>query len=564
MQIKSSITVFISLFFINNYILGVENMDQAAKIFLEKHELLMRPLEISANLAWWEANTTGSATAFERKEKAQNKIDEALSRPELFQEIKSLKENKDQIKDKLLLRSVRVLYLIYLEKQVPLELLKRSSALSNKVEQAFNSFRPMIGGKESSENDVRKILKNSFDSFARKEAWEASKKVGSLLEKDMKDLVLTRNKIAQHLKFSTYHELQLFLNEQNGKDLIQLFDKLDTLTREPFNAVKEEIDIKLASMYKLDKKELMPWHYHDPFFQEAPAIFGLSLDKPFEKADLLDFSRKFYKGIGLPVDRVIANSDLYEKKGKSPHAFCTDIDKSGDVRVLANVKPDDYWASTLLHEFGHAVYSTNNNNIPSTLPYLLRSECHILATEGVAMMFERLTKSSSFLKAMGLQVDDAVNFDIAASKNLKHRLLIFSRWCQVMLRFEKAMYENPDQDLNLLWWSLVTKYQGITKPRDRNFPDFASKIHIVSAPVYYHNYMLGELFASQVHHAIAKELYPDKKLSEVIYAGNTKVGDFMLKKVFAPGKSMSWQELVKFATGSELEPFAFSLDFKQN
>ncbi|MFM7338612.1 MAG: peptidase M3, partial [Bacteroidota bacterium] len=82
-----------------------------------------------------------------------------------------------------------------------------------------------------------------------------------------------------------------------------------------------------------------------------------------------------------------------------------------------------------------------------------------MTTEGVAMMFERLTKRSSFLKAMGLSVEDAEKFDAAASMNLKHRLLIFSRWCQVMLRFEKAMYENPDQDLNSLWWSLVAKYQ---------------------------------------------------------------------------------------------------------
>ena len=42
---------------------------------------------------------------------------------------------------------------------------------------------------------------------------------------------------------------------------------------------------------------------------------------------------------------------------------------------------------------------------------------------------------------------------------LRDKLLIFSRWCQVMLRFEKAIYADPDQDLNELWWDLVEKYQ---------------------------------------------------------------------------------------------------------
>ncbi|MFN6054080.1 MAG: M2 family metallopeptidase, partial [Planctomycetia bacterium] len=265
-----------------------------------------------------------------------------------------------------------------------------------------------------------------------------------------------------------------------------LFYRLDELTKKKFEIEKHKIDQKLAELYGVQVKDLLPWHYQDPFFQEAPAVFGVNLDAPFKKADLLALSRDFYQGIGLPIDRVITASDLYEKKGKSPHAFCTDIDRSGDVRVLANIKQDDYWASTLLHEFGHAVYSSRF--IPESLPYVLRGEAHILATEGVAMMFERLTKRSAFLVKMGLPVDDPKKFDESAAMNLRHRLLIFSRWCQVMLRFEKAMYENPDQNLNELWWKLVSKYQGINKPTSRNMPDYASKIHIVSAPVYYHNY----------------------------------------------------------------------------
>ena len=31
----------------------------------------------------------------------------------------------------------------------------------------------------------------------------------------------------------------------------------------------------------------MPWHYHDPFFQESPAVFAANLDAPYAKADLL-------------------------------------------------------------------------------------------------------------------------------------------------------------------------------------------------------------------------------------------------------------------------------------
>jgi peptidyl-dipeptidase A len=159
-------------------------------------------------------------------------------------------------------------------------------------------------------------------------------------------------------------------------------------------------------------------------------------------------------------------------------------------------------------------------------------------------------------------VADPKAFDEAGAKTLRYQLLIFSRWCQVMLRFEKAMYENPDQDLNKLWWDMVEKYQMVRRPAGRSAPDYASKIHIVSAPVYYHNYMMGELFASQVHHAIAREVYKAADPSSVIYVDNKDVGAFMKKKVFEPGKTLPWNELTEHATGAKLQAKAFAEDFK--
>jgi len=275
--------------------------------------------------------------------------------------------------------------------------------------------------------------------------------------------------------------------------------------------------------------------------------------------DILKVCRDYYAGIGLPIDDVIARSDLYEKPGKSPHAFCTDIDREGDVRVLANIVPNEYWMSTMLHELGHSVYSSKN--IPRTVPYVLRTEAHILTTEGVAMMFERPSKSADWLQKMGVSVPDPKGFNETGEKMRRYQLLIFSRWCQVMLRFEKELYANPNQDLNRLWWDLVERYQIVKRPEGRNAPDYASKIHIVVAPAYYHNYMMGQLFASQVHRTIARRVLkadPDKAL----YVGHTRVGEFMTRRVFAPAKTMPWNALTTFATGEELNPKAFAADFQ--
>ncbi len=535
---------------------------ERAKKFVAGHEQRIRKLDIAAGLAWWKANTSGKDEDFKKKEELQNQLDAALAEKAPFVELKELKAAKDkgQIDDATTARAIDVLYLLYLEKQVNPELLKKITAKANAVEQAFNVYRANVNGKEMTDSEVRKTLKDSKDNALRKAVWEASKGVGAKVEADLKELVKLRNEMAKELGFKNYQVMMLTLNEQTGEELIALFDELDALTKEPFTKAKAEIDEKLAEQAGIKVADLMPWHYHDPFFQESPAVFSADLDAPFLKADILKMCQEFYSGIGLPVDKVIAVSDLYEKPGKSPHAFCTDIDREGDVRVLANIKPNEYWMSTMLHELGHAVYSSKN--IPQSLPYVLRGEAHILTTEGVAMQFQKFSKQRLWLEKMGVKVDNPKEYDIAAAKVLRNELLIFSRWCQVMLRFEKVMYENPGQDLNKLWWDLVEKYQMVKRPAGRTAPDSASKIHIVSAPVYYHNYMMGQLFASQVHHTIARELYNNADPASVIYIGDTRVGDFMKKRVFAPGRTLSWKELTKFATTKELSAQAFAEDFK--
>jgi peptidyl-dipeptidase A len=534
-----------------------QSMDEQARQFIREHEAQIRPLEIAVNLAWWKANTTGKDLDFEAKEAAQNNYDEALADRQRFAQLKSLHEAK--LDDALVARQIEVLYLQYLEKQLEPELLQRMTAKANAIEKAFNVFRAEVDGQPLTDSEVRKTLVSSKDLQRRRNVWEASKRVGAVVESDLRELVLLRNEAAHRLGFPNYHTMQLHLTEHRPEVVMAIFDELDVLTREPFARAKAEIDQALATSYGIPPAELRPWHYHDPFFQEPPNVMKVDLDEPFANADILDICKRFYAGVDLPIEDVIARSDLYEKPGKSPHAFCTDIDREGDVRVLANIVPNEYWMTTMLHELGHAVYSSKN--IPERVPYVLRSDAHILTTEGVAMMFERFAGSAEWLKAMGVKVDQPRAYNEAARIARRNKLLIFSRWCQVMLRFEKSMYENPQQDLNKLWWDLVEKYQMVHRPDERSAPDYGSKIHIVSAPCYYHNYMLGELFACQLHQAIAREVLKADDPVRAIYYDEPGVGRFMQAKVFSQGRILPWNELTKYATGEDLKAAAFAAEF---
>jgi len=131
-----------------------------------------------------------------------------------------------------------------------------------------------------------------------------------------------------------------------------------------------------------------------------------------------------------------------------------------------------------------------------------------------------------------------------------------------MVNFEMKLYENPDQDLNKLWWDLVKKYQLIDFGRDK--PDWASKIHFVSAPVYYHNYMLGELFASQLHNKLTKNILKKDFLKNVDYSDNKEIGDYLKEYVFGPGTAYEWNVLVEKATGERLTPKYFIGEFTKS
>ena len=117
--------------------------------------------------------------------------------------------------------------------------------------------------------------------------------------------------------------------------------------------------------------------------------WGETPESVYKPLDILKTCREFYAGIGLPIDDVLKRSSLYEQPGKNPHAFCIDIDRAGDVRILENVVPGHEWLATSLHELGHAIYS---KNVSSGLPYVLHTDAHPLCTEGVAMMFERFAQ----------------------------------------------------------------------------------------------------------------------------------------------------------------------------
>jgi peptidyl-dipeptidase A len=347
--------------------------------------------------------------------------------------------------------------------------------------------------------------------------------------------------------------MELALQELDETGLFRLLDRFRAETDEPFAELRGRMDVELARRHGVAAADLRPWHWEDFFAQDAPAIGEVDLDRYFADRDLVPIAASYFETIGLPVGEVLARSDLYERDGKDQHAFCTDLDRSGDVRVLCNLRPNERSMATLLHELGHAAY---DRYIDPDLPYLLRGPAHTMVTEASAMYMGRLTRDPSWLRsAAGAALETDEGMDIRRQQRMS--MLVSARWILVMAYFERELYRDPDRaDLDALWWELVERLQLVRRPEGRNEPDWAAKIHLSLSPVYYHNYLLGELTASQLGARIRAEL-PDGATP----VGRPEVGRFLREEVYGPGATLRWDALIRRASGEPLSPETFVADF---
>ncbi|MFH1121253.1 MAG: M2 family metallopeptidase [Bacteroidota bacterium] len=526
-----------------------ERMEKELKTFIANWEAKVEPLQKEAYLAYWNASISGKDEDYSVSEQLQLQLNSIYTSKEDFALLKKIKES-NSISDSLLKRQLDVLYNQYLGNQIDTGLLAKKIKMEVEIEKMYSNFRAEVDGKLLSDNDVEDILKKSRSNNELKTAWEAHKKLGSVVSAGIIELVKVRNQIAKQLGFKNFHAMSLELSEQNPEEINSLFDELDNLTRDAFAGLKDKIDLHLAGQLSISKDKLMPWHYQNRFFQEAPAIYSIDLDKYYKDQNIEQLTTDYYTSIGLDINDMIAGSDLYEKPGKNQHAYCIDIDNVGDVRVLCNIKQNYSWMNTMMHEFGHGVY---DKYIDRNLPFSLRNPSHTFTTEAIAMLFGRMGANPQWMTDMSL-IDSTEKVSIAEKSYRVLRLeqLTFSRWAQVMYRFEKAMYENPDQDLNKLWWDLVEKYQMLKRPEDRNEPDWASKIHIATFPCYYHNYLLGELLASQLNHFITANIVKSDDFRYQSFYGNKDAGQYLVDKVFMPGASLYWNDMIEKATGEKL------------
>jgi peptidyl-dipeptidase A len=498
----------------------------------------LAPLDLARNTAWWDLGVEATDENARRRADTELAHSSFLADAELFAQVGAALTDGGDPETR---RRLSLLHAEMLPNQVPDALREHIVELETAVDARYARHRGVVRGEEVDDNAIKRILRESDDVDERREAWEASKTVGAAVADDVRQLARLRNEAARTLGYRDWYALALARDELDEAKLAQTLAEADRATAEPFARWKAELDDRLAERFGCAVDELRPWHYADPFFQEVPPEGGVDLDPYFAGQDVVALARRTFEGIGLAVEEIVGRSDLYPRAAKNQHAFCIDIDRNGDVRVLANVVDNQAWADAMLHELGHGVYDLG---IDPALPWSLRTT-HLVTTEAIAILFGALAWDRDWLERI-LGLDARVGDELGARLRSARatELAVFTRWVLVMNGFERELYADPDADLDTAWWDLVARHQLLTPAEGREAPDWAAKIHVATAPVYYHTYLYGAIVALQLRDALRESVGG--------IVDRPEAGTLLRDRLFAPGQSVRWDRLVEQASGLPL------------
>lgn len=515
--------------------------EDAFNLFLKDFVPKLKEMSSTARLASWELETTGSKDAAIKLAMSMKKLKVFFSDSSTYQKLLDWKD-EGSVTSPENARILKLLLKEYETNQVPKDLLEKIAQKETDLSQAYVQYRAPFEGKLLGEQELLELMKTEKDVERRKRVWEATKTIGPKLAPMILELVKLRNEKAHRLGYPDYYQMELKTQETEKGWLLKTLEEFAKDSQEEYNSVLKEVQDGLSERFNVSQNALGAWAWADPFCQEDP-LAGGCLDDLVQDVDIIQTNRTFYQSMGFEIDEILERSDLFGRENKNQHAFCTHIDQEGDIRMLTNLRPTIRWLETLLHELGHAVYEQGYD---PKMNWLLKAPPHMITTEAIALLMGRCAYDPTLLETcVSKEKLEKVLPEVHAS--LRRRQLIFSRWVLVMTHFEASMYQNPEQDLNQLWWSLVQKYQKICVPSNRSKGhDWACKYHVGLAPVYYHSYLLGEFFASMLKAHFNQESGVSTLLNQ------KSVSTFLNEKLFSPGNSMPWDALIQHTLNREL------------
>jgi len=350
-----------------------------------------------------------------------------------------------------------------------------------------------------------------------------------------RDMIKAMNDDVKRLGYDNFFESTMDYYDVPYESLDQMVQIIDDETHEDYLQLLEICQSEICKANNISADQITPFQYREA---HSRMMKPSEWKKEYSKEEFIKIIGDFFALGDYDISAIYKTSDIWYKESKINNSFffCMDFDKH-DYRIYSNSWPKAGEISTMVHEFGHAMHY---QCVDTKVPYLLK-EPHTILAEAVAIYFDsKIYTSKTIQERMGLASLEQ-NPYFKDYKNPSE--LLFIRKLLRNIKFEKAIFENPDQDFNELWWKLNKEYLCFDASITDRLPEWISNQQIVDFSGIHVFYLYAIAFAAQL-----EAYYPGQQMGPV------------KDKIMKYGDELSWSELIKRATGEELN-LKYLIDF---
>lgn len=334
------------------------------------------------------------------------------------------------------------------EKAISLYEISGSSAWSDLQSYLTSTVPVEYNGKTTNLSDIRNLAYDA-DPAVRKSAYEAELKAYDRIKDSIAfSLNSIKMEVIRHCQLRGY-ESPL---DETLKNAHMKKETLDAL----LGAMKEYLP-KFWEYMKA-KAKLLGYENGLPFYEMFAPLKGN--DKEYTTEDAKDYLVNLFSTFDSEETEMIARAfddawiDFYPHDGKVGGAFCADLTKNGESRILTNFGGSLGDVVTLAHELGHAFhnYCLRDNSLLNKDVSMPVAETASTFNEVVAMNAAISAEKDPIAKRALIenQLQDATQiicdiysrylFETAVFENRENEFMFADRLCELMTEAQKEAY----------------------------------------------------------------------------------------------------------------------------
>ncbi len=369
---------------------------------------------------------------------------------------------------------------------------------------------------------IREVVEQDNNRSNRELAYRALSTSSKEHTAQLGRLFRMRNQAAKKMGFNDYFRLVGGAVSDNYRKLI---DDVDEATREAYEQTLRGLQTQNAG-----PPEIWDWQYS--YLRTFAEV-----DRSFPIDSQMTFVYRSFEALGFKLTALPVYFHITEDASKPASANTVVVDAPADIRVVANLTDGFASMQKLMGAVGLAVRAAE---VSQEVPLFSRANDQALIG-GIQRFFEHVCYRPEWLKTHGKLSDDVISRFGDATRSIE---LLKIRLMVVNARFEFEAYQNPNRNLNELYWDMFAEYTSL--PKHVDLSPWASCPSFLDRPLIHGAHLQSAVIAAQTLDYVVDN-----------YGGVAQSSDiraFLVQNYFRFGSRYHWRELVERGTGQSVSP----------